>query len=45
MLADERGPVASLLRSLGLTRERLLAAIKKIRGSQRVTSPNPEATY
>jgi len=45
MLADERGAVARLLRSLGLTRERLLAAVKKIRGSQRVTSPNPEATY
>jgi len=45
MLADERGQVGQLLRSLGLTRERLLAAIRKIRGSQRVTSPNPEATY
>jgi ATP-dependent Clp protease ATP-binding subunit ClpB len=45
VLADERGPVGQLLRSLGLTRERLLAAVKKIRGSQRVTSPNPEATY
>jgi ATP-dependent Clp protease ATP-binding subunit ClpB len=45
MIADERSAVARLLRSLGLTRERLLAAIKKIRGSQRVTSPNPEATY
>ena len=37
--------MARLLRPLGLTRERLLAAIKKIRGSQRVTSPNPETTY
>ncbi len=45
MLADERGAMGQLLRSLGLTRERLLAAIRKIRGSQRVTSPNPEATY
>ena len=45
MLADEGGSVGQLLRSLGLTRERLLAAVKKIRGSQRVTSPNPEATY
>jgi ATP-dependent Clp protease ATP-binding subunit ClpB len=45
MLADEGGPVGRLLRSLGLTRERLLAAIKKIRGSQRVTSSNPESTY
>jgi ATP-dependent Clp protease ATP-binding subunit ClpB len=45
MIAEERSAVARLLRPLGLTRERLLAAIKKIRGSQRVTSPNPEATY
>ena len=45
MLAEERGPVGQLLRSLGMTRDRLLAAVKKIRGSQRVTSPNPEATY
>ncbi len=45
MIADEHSAVARLLRPLGLTRERLLAAIKKIRGSQRVTSPNPEATY
>lgn len=44
MIADERSAVARLLRPLGLTRERLLAAIRKIRGSQRVTSPNPEAT-
>ncbi|HET9917681.1 MAG TPA: ATP-dependent chaperone ClpB [Candidatus Binatia bacterium] len=45
MIADERSSVAKLMRALGLTRERLLAAIKKIRGSQRVTSPNPETTY
>ncbi|MGZ8454406.1 MAG: ATP-dependent chaperone ClpB [Candidatus Binatia bacterium] len=45
MIADERSAVARLLRPLGLTRERLLAAIRKIRGSQRVTSPNPETTY
>jgi ATP-dependent Clp protease ATP-binding subunit ClpB len=45
MLNDERDAVSRLLQSLGLTRERLMAAIKKVRGSQRVTSPNPEATY
>ncbi len=45
MIADERGGVGRLLRPVGLTRERLLGAIRKIRGSQRVTSPNPEATY
>jgi ATP-dependent Clp protease ATP-binding subunit ClpB len=45
MLADERGAVGRLLRAVGLTRERLMSAIKKVRGSQRVTSPTPETTY
>jgi ATP-dependent Clp protease ATP-binding subunit ClpB len=45
MLDDERGAVGRLLNSLGLTRERFMSAIKKVRGSHRVTSPNPEATY
>jgi ATP-dependent Clp protease ATP-binding subunit ClpB len=45
MLDDDRDAVSRLLQSLGLTRERLMAAIKKVRGSQRVTSPNPEVTY
>ena len=42
MIADERSAAARLPQPLGLTRERLLTAIRKIRGSQRVTSPNPE---
>jgi ATP-dependent Clp protease ATP-binding subunit ClpB len=45
MLEDERGTTGKLLRSLGLTRERLMAALQKVRGHQRVTSPNPETTY
>jgi ATP-dependent Clp protease ATP-binding subunit ClpB len=45
MLADERGAAGRLLQSLGLTRERLMAALQKVRGHQRVTSPNPETTY
>src|SRR5437870_944923 len=36
---------ASALRAVGLTRERLMAALQQVRGSQRVTSPDPEATY
>jgi ATP-dependent Clp protease ATP-binding subunit ClpB len=31
--------------SFGLTRRRILEALQKVRGSQRVTSLNPEATY
>jgi ATP-dependent Clp protease ATP-binding subunit ClpB len=34
-----------VLRGLGLTRERVLEALQKVRGNQRVTSPDPEATY
>jgi ATP-dependent Clp protease ATP-binding subunit ClpB len=34
-----------VFRGLGLTRDRLMAALQQVRGSQRVTSPDPEATY
>jgi ATP-dependent Clp protease ATP-binding subunit ClpB len=42
---DEPGASARVLRELGLTRDKLMDALKKVRGSQRVTSANPEATY
>ncbi|HKA53730.1 MAG TPA: ATP-dependent chaperone ClpB [Candidatus Binatia bacterium] len=45
MLQDGRGTTGRLLQSLGLTRERLMTALQKVRGHQRVTSPNPETTY
>jgi ATP-dependent Clp protease ATP-binding subunit ClpB len=45
MLEETGGAAGRLLRSLGLTREHLMAALQKVRGHQRVTSPNPEATY
>ena len=32
-------------RELGVTRERFMEALQKVRGNQRVTSPDPEATY
>jgi ATP-dependent Clp protease ATP-binding subunit ClpB len=45
-LAGENGVgAAKLLGRLGITRDRILAALTAIRGSQRVTSQNPEATY
>src|SRR5262245_50227847 len=45
-ILGERGGAASrLLQSLGLTRERVMTALQKVRGHQRVTSTNPEATY
>src|SRR6185437_15934628 len=33
------------LKELGVTRDRLMQALREVRGSQRVTSQNPEATY
>jgi ATP-dependent Clp protease ATP-binding subunit ClpB len=44
-LLDEGGAAGKLLRSAGLTREKALAALKDVRGNQRVTSQNPEGTY
>lgn len=37
--------VKELFREFGITRERFLQALSTIRGNQRVTSDNPEATY
>ncbi len=36
---------AAYLKSFDLTRDRVLKALKDLRGSQRVTTANPEATY
>ena len=33
------------LKDLGVTRERLMQALREVRGNQRVTSQNPEVTY
>jgi ATP-dependent Clp protease ATP-binding subunit ClpB len=41
----DKGTAGSILKEFGLTRERLLGAIKEIRGHQRVTTDNPEGTY
>jgi ATP-dependent Clp protease ATP-binding subunit ClpB len=41
-IIDENSPV---VRAAGLTRDKLMAALQKVRGSQRVTSQDPEATY
>ncbi|NMA67881.1 MAG: AAA family ATPase, partial [Desulfitobacterium sp.] len=39
------GGAEKVLKELGLNREKLLHALKEIRGTQRVTSQNPENTY
>ncbi len=44
-LGGEEDETGKLLRRSGLTRQRILEALKDIRGNQRVTSQNPEATY
>ncbi len=38
-------PTGKLFREFGVTRERLMRALQEVRGSQRVTTQNPEATY
>jgi ATP-dependent Clp protease ATP-binding subunit ClpB len=46
-LADEGSATAAgrVLRDHGLTRESILTALTRVRGSQRVTSATPEASY
>ena len=42
---DAGGGAGRLLKEFGLTRDRLMQSLREVRGSQRVTSQNPEATY
>ncbi|MDQ8182447.1 ATP-dependent chaperone ClpB [Pelagicoccus sp. SDUM812005] len=46
-LATVQKPVAlaNVLKSFGLDRAKIMGALKSVRGNQRVTSQNPEATY
>nr|MBA2467923.1 ATP-dependent chaperone ClpB [Chloroflexia bacterium] len=45
ILSVERSPAESLLRRLGVTKDRVYGALTEIRGNQRVTDPNPEGKY
>ncbi|MDQ7094950.1 ATP-dependent chaperone ClpB [Desulfosporosinus sp. PR] len=45
ILEKAGGAAEKALRQTGLTRESLLQALREVRGTQRVTSPNPEGTY
>ena len=45
LLALTDSPEGKRLASFGLTKDAILAALKTIRGSQRITSENPESTY
>ncbi|HSW64798.1 MAG TPA: ATP-dependent chaperone ClpB [Dissulfurispiraceae bacterium] len=42
---SDSGAATKLLQKAGATRDSILAAMKEIRGSQRVTDPNPEEKY
>ncbi len=42
---DERDPTAGLLRKAGATRDAVLKALAAVRGSARVTDPDPESKY
>jgi ATP-dependent Clp protease ATP-binding subunit ClpB len=44
-LAASTGPVGDLLRRAGVTKNAVLEALAEVRGSQRVTSQNPEDTF
>jgi ATP-dependent Clp protease ATP-binding subunit ClpB len=44
-LAGDDGATGKLLRSQGATRDAILKALVSVRGTQRVTDPNPEEKY
>ncbi len=44
-LAGEKNNVSVLLKSFNVTRNAILSVLKEVRGSQRVTSQNPEDTF
>ena len=45
LIAKPNAAVKEIFREFGITRERFLQALSTVRGNQRVTSDNPEATY
>ncbi len=45
MLKYPNREIAQIWKEYGITRERFLQALSTVRGNQRVTSDNPEATY
>jgi ATP-dependent Clp protease ATP-binding subunit ClpB len=44
-LVDDSGQAGRILKEFGLNRARLSSALQQVRGHQRVTTQNPEATY
>ena len=44
-MLEDNGAVGKLFRDAGVTRDKILSALRDVRGNQRVTSQNPEGTY
>ena len=44
-IADDKNELGQYLREQGLNKESILTALKDVRGTQRVTSQEPEETY
>src|SRR5262249_50076040 len=44
-MIEDGGATGRLLKEFGVTRDRLMTALQEVRGNQRVSSQNPEATY
>ena len=44
-MAEDQGYTGQALKRLGVTHERVLNALKDVRGNQRVTDQNPEGKY
>ncbi|HEU5480206.1 MAG TPA: Clp protease N-terminal domain-containing protein, partial [Candidatus Tumulicola sp.] len=44
-MAQSPGAVGRIFRDAGVTRDKLLQALREVRGNQRVTSKDPEGTY
>src|SRR5215217_8507373 len=45
ILAHAGGATSRLMQQHGITRDNLMQTLREVRGTQRVTSPNPENTY
>ena len=44
-LTKDKGPTGRALADLGITRQAIMEALEELRGNQRITSQNPEATF
>ena len=45
IVAQQQGEAARMLQTAGVTPDRVYSTLEAVRGSQRVTDPNPEAKY